>query len=100
MRPCPCHLASLDAPAFTRNGGPSTDRTGDFRVTTLNTKSKKRSDSGWTVIEKPVRMDTKTDLSEADLQSLSAFESYADKTACTHVAQTPECQELDDWRPV
>jgi hypothetical protein len=45
-------------------------------------------------------MDTKTDLSEADLQSLSAFESYADKTACTHVAQTPECQELDDWRPV
>ena len=95
-----CFVQSLDAPAFSRGGGPCTDHTGDFRVTTLNPKSKMRSDSGWTIIEKPVRMDTRTDLRETDLQSLSAFESYADQTACTYVAQTPECQELDDWRLV
>ena len=61
-----------------------TDHTGDFRVTTLNPKSKMRSDSGWTIIEKPVRMDTRTDLRETDLQSLSAFESYADQN-CLHI---------------
>ena len=93
-------VRSLHAPAFSRDRGPCTDHTGDFRVTTLNPKSMMRSESGLKVVEKSVCTDTRTDLCKTDLQSLSAFESYADKTACTYVAQTPECQELDDWRLV